>query len=294
MEAIVPVAVETSQAHCGLIMPLAEFDNCSATHWDDVRKIISSAVETLRSPSFIVRMVSEGDETGIIHRRIIQNVYSDPIVVCDVSGRNPNVLFELGMRLAFDKPVVIVKDDQTPFMFDTGMIEHLQYPRDLRHGAIENFKAALAKKVSSTYAAATDNPESISFIQSFGPFKTVKLDSVEEPADKAILTMLGDMQSQIHRLAGSVAQMTSNAATNNQQELPRTPLGMIHEWVLEEWIKSGGVPDHVRAKLGLRFRELRGAMSRGAFDRSVEDAITALDAAGVGEPPRNYRSRGSS
>lgn len=291
MEASVPI-LETDQVHCGLIMPLAEFDNCSASHWEDVRKIISTAVETLKSPSFSVRMVSEGDETGIIHRRIIQNVYADPIVVCDVSGRNPNVLFELGMRLAFDKPVVIVKDDKTPFMFDTGMIEHLQYPRDLRHGAIETFKAALAKKVSSTYFASKDNPDSVSFIQSFGPFKTVKFDSVEEPADKAILSMLGDMQSQIHRLAGSVAQMASSTAPI-QEDSSQTALRRIHDLVLEEWIKSGGVPDLVRAALSERYREFRAFMSRGAFERRVEDAIQALDAAGVNRQPRAFRSRPS-
>jgi hypothetical protein len=201
-----PIAIaDPKELFCGLIMPIAEFDNCSADHWEEVRTIIGDAVEAVADPRFRVRMVSEGDETGIIHRRIIQNVYAAPIVICDVSGRNPNVLFELGMRLAFDKPVVIIKDDKTPFMFDTGMIEHLPYPRDLRHGAIENFKDALVKKVINTYTASLEKPDSVSFIKSFGPFKTVSLDEVKEPADKAILTMLGEMQGQIKRLANAVA-----------------------------------------------------------------------------------------
>jgi hypothetical protein len=34
-------------------------------------------------------------------------------------------MFELGMRLAFDKPTVIIKDDKTDYMFDTGIIEHV-------------------------------------------------------------------------------------------------------------------------------------------------------------------------
>jgi hypothetical protein len=231
MDASSPVAIADAKTlSCGLIMPLAEFDNCSAGHWEEVRSIIGDAVERLSEPKFRTRMVSDGDETGIIHRRIIQNVYADPIAICDVSGRNPNVLFELGMRLAFDKPVVIIKDDKTPFMFDTGMIEHLPYPRDLRHGAIENFKAALAKKVTNTYSASLENPDSVSFIKSFGPFKTVTLEEVKEPADKAILSILGEMQGQINRLANSLAQ--------DRRPLPpslrrREPGGAVPARVLE-------------------------------------------------------------
>jgi len=41
------------------------------------------------------------------------------MIVCDISGRNPNVMFELGLRLAFDKPAIIIKDEITPYSFDT-------------------------------------------------------------------------------------------------------------------------------------------------------------------------------
>jgi hypothetical protein len=42
-------------------------------------------------------------------------------------------MFELGMRLAFDKPTIVIKDDVTKFNFDTSPIKHLQYRRDLRY-----------------------------------------------------------------------------------------------------------------------------------------------------------------
>lgn len=76
--------------------------------------------------------MSDSDEIGIIQKRIIQNVYNSEIVICDVSKKNPDVMFELGMRLAFDKATVIIKDDKTDYSFDTGVIEHLGYPRGLR------------------------------------------------------------------------------------------------------------------------------------------------------------------
>ena len=110
-------------------MPISSIDGCNEQRWSDVKDILTESVETA---GFKANLVSYADDVGIIQKRIIQNLYENPIVVCDVSGKNPNVMFELGMRLAFDKPTIIIKDDKTSYSFDTSPIEHLEYPRDLR------------------------------------------------------------------------------------------------------------------------------------------------------------------
>ena len=97
-------------------MPISAIDGCSEGHWAEVREIL---VDSISSAGFQPQLVSDADDVGIIQKRIIQNLYDNPIVVCDVSGKNSNVMFELGMRLAFDKPTVIVKDDRTTCSFDT-------------------------------------------------------------------------------------------------------------------------------------------------------------------------------
>ncbi|MHB6943589.1 hypothetical protein ACYCG4_23710, partial [Klebsiella pneumoniae] len=80
-------------------------------------------------------------------------------IICDVSSRNPNVMFELGMRIAFDKPVVIIKDNATQYCFDSGTIEHLEYPKDMRYSEIEKFKALLKQKIENTIDHHKSNPE---------------------------------------------------------------------------------------------------------------------------------------
>jgi hypothetical protein len=130
---------------------------------ETLKKIICEAVESISAPQFTVRLVSDADDVGVIQKRIVQNVYSSDVLVCDVSGKNPNVMFELGMRLAFDKPTVIVKDDKTDYAFDTGIIEHVPYPRDLRFSKVVAFKSALADKVVATYRAASNDPEHSTF-----------------------------------------------------------------------------------------------------------------------------------
>lgn len=127
---------EGEKPTCGLVMPISELDGCTEQHWTDVGDILRGAIA---HAGFEPALVSEADDSGVIHKRIVQNLYDNPIIVCDVSGRNANVMLELGIRLAFDKPTIIVKDDPTPYSFDTSVIEHVPYPRDLRHNRVEDF-----------------------------------------------------------------------------------------------------------------------------------------------------------
>ena len=144
-------------------------DGCDERHWSDVKDIMFSAV---RDAGMDPQLVSDDVEIGIIHKRIVQNIYDNSVVICDVSAKNPNVMLELGMRLAFDKPVIVVKDDKTSYSFDASPIEHLTYPRDLRFQSIVSFQIALADKVKAMRSSKNEN----SFLKSFGTFKVAKLD----------------------------------------------------------------------------------------------------------------------
>jgi hypothetical protein len=165
-------------------MPISTVDGCSEAHWSDVREILFEAIE---AANFEPHLVSDADDVGIIQKRIIQNLYDNPIVVCDVSGKNPNVMFELGLRLAFDKPTVIVKDDKTAYSFDTAPIEHLEYPRDLRFSRIVEFKGDLADKITGTHKKATKDTDYTTFLKHFGSFSVAKLETKNISRDEFLL-----------------------------------------------------------------------------------------------------------
>lgn len=197
-----PVPAELAGAPtCGIVMPIAQMDGFGINHWAEVKGIILEAVESLSQTKFSGSVVSESAAVGVIHTRIVTNLYTSSIVVCDVSGRNPNVMFELGMRLAFDKPVVIIKDKETPFSFDSGPIEHLEYPRDLRYGAMQTFKAALAERVHSTYQSSLIDPDGPSFLKSFGTFKLPRLSTEDVEPYELIMAQLQEIRSDMATLA---------------------------------------------------------------------------------------------
>lgn len=179
---------------CGLVMPISSIDGCNEQHWSDVKEIITEAVE---DAGFKANLVSYADDVGIIQKRIIQNLYENPIVVCDVSGKNPNVMFELGMRLAFDKPTIIVKDDKTSYSFDTSPIEHLEYPRDLRFTKIVDFKKSLKEKIQATLNKSKEDPNYTTFLKHFGTFTVAKLDTKEVSKEDYIIEELKELKKNI-------------------------------------------------------------------------------------------------
>jgi hypothetical protein len=182
---------------CGVVMPISTIDGCSESHWAEVLEIMTEAIE---EAGFDANLVSNADDVGIIHKRIIQNLYDNPIVVCDVSGKNPNVMFELGMRLAFDKPTVIIKDEKTAYSFDTSSIEHIEYPRDLRFSQIVDFKVKLTEKIAATHKRATTDPNFTTFLKHFGEFTVAKLDKKEVSGQEFIMEELRSIRSAVRRM----------------------------------------------------------------------------------------------
>lgn len=182
---------------CGIIMPIASSEDYSANHWTHVRDIISEAAS---DANFSAKLVSSEEDISVIHSRIVQNVYSNPIVVCDISSKNPNVMFELGMRLAFDKPTIIIKDDKTAFSFDISPIEHLIYPKDLNYYKIKDFKNLLKNKILSTYKKASQDENYSTFLKNFEIVNVKKLKEKDVSENEFIFSQMKHLTSMVRSL----------------------------------------------------------------------------------------------
>lgn len=190
------IGSEEQKQVCGIVMPISEIDGLPKSHWDEVYNIIA---ESIYSAGFKPNLVSNSEDIGVIQKRIVQNLYENPIVVCDVSAKNPNVMFELGLRLAFDKPTIIIKDDKTNYSFDTSPIEHLEYPRDLRFSKIRDFGDKLANKINSTYKKSVDDQEYSTFLKHFGTFKVAKIETEEVTKEDLIIDEVKALRSLVLR-----------------------------------------------------------------------------------------------
>ncbi|MBB4402505.1 MULTISPECIES: RNA helicase [Rhizobium/Agrobacterium group] len=189
------VEVEQNERYCGIVMPIAAMlPDYEAVHWTRVKQIISDAIS---QTGMVPRLVSDSDEVGVIHAQIVQNLYDDEIVVVDVSGKNPNVMFELGLRLAFDKPTVIVKDHETDYSFDTSPIKHIGYRRDQRFDDVEIFKEKLKKAIEATLEKNREDKSFSPFLRHFGQFTPKKVEGHEIPQADFILKKLASIEARL-------------------------------------------------------------------------------------------------
>jgi hypothetical protein len=194
-------AAAGSVRYCGVVRPIADFDPYPSGHWKEVHSIIADAA---REAGYLPRLVSDSESAGVIQGNIVTNLYDDEIVVCDVSGRNPNVMFELGMRVAFEKPVIIIKDDVTPFSFDVAPVKHLTYPSSLRFSGMMSLKADICDTIAGTMEAVK-NPNYRGYLQQFGNIKATEI------GDQTV--SLSQMAEEMRELQRSVHGMHSSLST---------------------------------------------------------------------------------
>jgi hypothetical protein len=95
--------------------------------------------------------------SDVIHAEIIRQLEQADIVLCDVSGLNANVFFELGIRTALNRPVCLVKDDETlKIPFDTTLINHHTYKSSLSAWDLESEIEYLSTHIKASFERSED------------------------------------------------------------------------------------------------------------------------------------------
>lgn len=93
------------------------------------------------------------EDSDLIHHTIIKELLNAPLVICDITDHNPNVLFELGIRLSKELPVVIIKTRDTKGVFDVdNLMRVYPYDQNLWRSTIEADVKALTNRISGTWA----------------------------------------------------------------------------------------------------------------------------------------------
>lgn len=138
---------------CFIIMPFSDPPGYAAGHFDRVfRNILTKACA---DAGFRPVRADEGSQTKVIHKNVMERLAQAEMVLCDLSGRNPNVLFELGLRQAFDKPFVMVKDLSTEPIIDVDILTFVRYDESMApYEKVIEAQGAIADALRQTYDAA--------------------------------------------------------------------------------------------------------------------------------------------
>jgi len=131
-------------------MPFSEkTSSYSKGYFDEVLKhlITPAAVQANFNAKTAKKAGSE-----VIQSTIVNDLDSADLVIVDLTEHNPNVLFELGMRIAFNKPVCLIRAKGTAPIFDIDhMLRVYDYNPCLWPSTLEQDIPALSEHISETW-----------------------------------------------------------------------------------------------------------------------------------------------
>lgn len=186
--------------NCFVIMPISECEGYENDHFTHVyENIIKPAIE---NTEFTPVRADEVKETNFIHLDILRKLVDAPIAVCDLSARNPNVLFELGIRQAFDKPVVLIQEKGTPKIFDIAPLRYLEYSKEMKYHDVLKSQKELTEVINATKAAEGDSGNINSIVRLMALSSPASIPTLDKNNKEALA--LDVVNSQINQLRNMI------------------------------------------------------------------------------------------
>ena len=143
-----PEPNEGKKEKCFVIMPISDQGDYPQGHFTKVyEQIIKPSVE---GSGYEAYRVDENNICDAIINKIFTAIQECPMAICDLSNRNPNVLYELGLRQAYDKPVVLIQDEKTEKIFDISGISTVFYKSTRLYEDVLEARESIKKAILST------------------------------------------------------------------------------------------------------------------------------------------------
>lgn len=149
-------------------------------------------------------------QANLIHLDILRSILDAPMALCDLSSHNPNVLFELGLRQAFDKPVVLVQEAGSKPIFDIGPLRYTEYRRARTYHEVLEDQQNIARALAETKEAVNDPNNVNSIVRLLGITRPAQEKDVQAAEKDPIVQILLAEMSKLR------AEMRSNIRAMNQ------------------------------------------------------------------------------
>lgn len=135
---------------CFVIMPFVERDDSHPVGFFE--EVLSSLiVPAAQEAGFEVRTANR-QGSDVIQSTIVNDLLKADLVVADLTEHNPNVLFELGMRMREDKPVALIKARGTGRIFDVdNMLRVVEYDPNLWGSTVSVDRPNVAEHIQATW-----------------------------------------------------------------------------------------------------------------------------------------------
>ncbi len=148
-------------------MPISDQDGYENGHFSRVyQHLIKPACE---KAGFTPIRADDEVKTNHIVIDIIRKILESDLVLADLSAKNPNVMYELGIRQAFNKKTVLIKDNKTSRVFDIQGLRTIDYDENLRIDEVQKVINKISNTLSETYKSGDEEINSLLQLLSLTP-----------------------------------------------------------------------------------------------------------------------------
>jgi hypothetical protein len=202
---------------CFVIAPIGDEGTVERKRSDQLlRHLIRPVLEAMQ---YDVRRADDLHEEGLITHQIIERLIEGDLVVADLTGRNPNVFYELAVRHAAQKPVVHLIEDGEALPFDVANVRAISFSLadpDLLASARDD----LAHKVQAIESAAGQSPNPIHAALNLQSLRESNVPEAELAG--SILSGIADLRVELQNLS---QRLTPSAPTTTNRNTTHFRVG---------------------------------------------------------------------
>lgn len=138
--------------NCFVIMPFSETASCSEDEWTDIfENVITPAVV---NSGYNYKCERANIHYGVIIWEILDKLNRSELVIADITDRNPNVLYELGVRHTLGGPVIAIAQNNDDIPFDL-----TPYPFKIYGWKTKKEKEKFKEEIKEAIADLEQNPQ---------------------------------------------------------------------------------------------------------------------------------------
>lgn len=191
-----PVTTEENKKKCFVIMPIADHSDYEPGHFDRVYEFLikPACIKAGYEP----HRADDSKASHMIMFDILKKIMDSDMAICDLSSKNANVFYELGLRQAFNKKTILITDGRDKPPFDIAGFRYVPYTSTLRVDSVRSEIDMISEMLYETENAPEDDVNSIVKLLKIKPanVETVNLNESES----IIFNMFNKLQAQIEKL----------------------------------------------------------------------------------------------
>lgn len=181
---------------CFAIMPIADHPDYTQGHFTRVyNHLIKPACE---KAGYKVIRADDAKASHMIMFDILKNIVECDMAICDLSSKNANVFYELGLRQAFNKKTILITDSITNTPFDITGFRYVKYSESLRVDTVMSDVLEISAMLQETESAAEDDINSIVNLLKIQPAHINKVQLNEQ--ESVLYELVKNLDSKVSKL----------------------------------------------------------------------------------------------